>query len=69
MAEKVVRASEEVALKYKTKSRASKERILWFNEELNKRGYTSTIRVTKGDDILAACGQLKSNLEKPNVWA
>lgn len=46
----------------------SQERVNWFQEELHKRGYTCTIRVTKGDDILAACGQLKTEFEKLNLW-
>lgn len=46
----------------------SKERILWFMSELNNRGYTCTVRQTKGDDILAACGQLKTQYEKLNLW-
>lgn len=47
----------------------SKERVFWFRDELIKRGFITTIRVTKGDDILAACGQLKSAVEKdPNLW-
>ncbi len=45
------------------------DQILWFSQELNKRGYTTTIRQTKGDDILAACGQLKTEYEKLNLWA
>ncbi len=48
--------------------RPSDETILWFNESLNERGLTSTIRISKGDDILAACGQLKSEYEKKNLW-
>lgn len=46
----------------------SKEKIIWFMNELNKRGLTCTVRQTKGDDILAACGQLKSEYEKLNLW-
>lgn len=46
----------------------TKERVLYFMEELNKRGYTCTVRQTKGNDILAACGQLKSEYEKLNLW-
>lgn len=45
-----------------------KEQILWFMQELNRRGYTCTVRQTKGDDILAACGQLKTEFEKINLW-
>lgn len=51
--------------KYK---RPSDKKILEFNHRLIDRGFTSTIRVTKGEDILAACGQLKTTLEKLNVW-
>ena len=46
-----------------------KETTLWFMNELNQRGYTCTIRQTKGDDILAACGQLKTEYEKINLWS
>ena len=35
-------------------------KVRWFQEELLGRGYNCTVRTTKGDDILAACGQLKS---------
>ncbi len=49
--------------------RPSEQKINWFQEELQKRGYICTVRVTKGDDILAACGQLKSSLkDKVNIW-
>ncbi len=48
--------------------RPKKEKVLWFMETMNSRGYTTTIRATKGADILAACGQLKSEVEKLNVW-
>ncbi len=47
--------------------RPSPEKIDWFNSELNRRGYICTIRASKGNDILAACGQLKSSVEK-NLW-
>ena len=46
----------------------SQKRIAYFMEELNRRGYTCTVRQTKGNDILAACGQLKSEYEKINLW-
>ncbi|MCO4792156.1 MAG: 23S rRNA (adenine(2503)-C(2))-methyltransferase RlmN [Bacteriovoracaceae bacterium] len=46
----------------------SKAKVKWFKDELLKRGYVTTVRVTKGDDILAACGQLKSLEEKINLW-
>ena len=48
--------------------RPSNENIQWFNDQLNKRGFISTIRATKGTDILAACGQLKTEKEKENTW-
>lgn len=48
--------------------RPTDKKILEFNKKLIDRGFTSTIRVTKGEDILAACGQLKTTLEKLNVW-
>ena len=48
----------------------SKSKVLWFRDELAKRGYICTIRQTKGEDILAACGQLKSAVEEdPNLWS
>jgi len=48
--------------------RPSEEQILWFMDGLIKKGFTCTIRATKGKDILAACGQLKSEYEKVNLW-
>ena len=43
-------------------SRPDPEKIKWFQRELLRKGHTCTVRTTKGDDILAACGQLKSRL-------
>ena len=51
--------------KYK---RPSETKIMWFLDQMIKRGFTCTIRTTKGSDILAACGQLKSEFEKVNLW-
>ncbi len=48
--------------------RPSNSKVIWFQEELLKRGYVCTTRTTKGQDILAACGQLKSEYEKLNLW-
>lgn len=48
--------------------RPSPKNVLWFMDQLIQKGYTCTIRATKGDDILAACGQLKSEYEKLNLW-
>lgn len=52
--------------KYK---RPSEAKIMWFLDQMIKRGFTCTVRTTKGSDILAACGQLKSEFDKVNVWA
>jgi 23S rRNA (adenine2503-C2)-methyltransferase len=51
--------------KYK---RPTEQKIMWFLDHMIKRGFTCTIRTTKGSDILAACGQLKSEFDKVNVW-
>jgi len=51
--------------KYK---RPSEQKIMWFLDQIIKKGFTCTIRTTKGSDILAACGQLKSEYEKLNLW-
>jgi 23S rRNA (adenine2503-C2)-methyltransferase len=48
--------------------RPSEQKIMWFLDQMIKRGFTCTIRTTKGSDILAACGQLKSEFEKLNLW-
>ena len=40
--------------------RPSEEKIKWFNDQLIKKGFVSTIRLSKGDDVMAACGQLTS---------
>lgn len=48
--------------------RPSDAQIKWFQKELMKRGYITTVRTTMGTDILAACGQLKSQAEKLNLW-
>jgi len=39
---------------------SSNNRIHAFSEELQKHGYAAPIRTARGQDILAACGQLKS---------
>lgn len=43
-------------------------KVKWFMDQMIKKGYVCTVRATKGDDILAACGQLKSEYEKLNLW-
>ncbi|GAB4410184.1 MAG: bifunctional tRNA (adenosine(37)-C2)-methyltransferase TrmG/ribosomal RNA large subunit methyltransferase RlmN [Bacteriovoracaceae bacterium] len=48
--------------------RPSNAKITWFQDELVRRGFVCTVRTTKGDDILAACGQLKSMEDRLNLW-
>jgi 23S rRNA (adenine2503-C2)-methyltransferase len=50
--------------------RPSPDKVVWFTEQMASRGFTCTVRSTKGSDILAACGQLKSAYEDGslNVW-
>jgi 23S rRNA (adenine2503-C2)-methyltransferase len=36
------------------------DQLVWFRDQLLSRGLVCTIRQSKGDDIMAACGQLKS---------
>jgi 23S rRNA (adenine2503-C2)-methyltransferase len=40
-----------------------------FAEIVNRAGYASPIRTPRGRDILAACGQLKSDSEKTRASA
>jgi 23S rRNA (adenine2503-C2)-methyltransferase len=42
------------------------EKVDWFRKQFLDRGYVCTVRVTKGDDIYAACGQLKNEVEQNN---
>jgi 23S rRNA (adenine2503-C2)-methyltransferase len=42
--------------------RPEEDVILTFKEILNKNNYTAVIRHSKGQDISAACGQLRANL-------
>jgi 23S rRNA (adenine2503-C2)-methyltransferase len=54
--------------KYET---SSNNRIHAFARILNENGYSSPIRATRGQDIFAACGQLKSDSERKKgekVW-
>lgn len=45
---------------------SSKERIKRFASIVERAGYIAPVRVTRGQDIMAACGQLKSNSLKIN---
>ncbi|MEM8818877.1 MAG: 23S rRNA (adenine(2503)-C(2))-methyltransferase RlmN [Pseudomonadota bacterium] len=44
--------------------RSEWDRIEAFSDIVNRAGYASPIRTPRGDDILAACGQLKSATER-----
>ena len=41
---------------------SSNNRVHAFSRELEAAGYEAPIRVARGQDILAACGQLKSKV-------
>jgi 23S rRNA (adenine2503-C2)-methyltransferase len=41
--------------------RPSRNRVMAFSRHLNSRGISATARVTMGDDIKAACGQLSKH--------
>ena len=43
---------------------APRHRIEAFAEIVNRAGYASPVRTPRGQDILAACGQLKSATER-----
>ncbi|TAE34960.1 MAG: 23S rRNA (adenine(2503)-C(2))-methyltransferase RlmN [Alphaproteobacteria bacterium] len=45
-------------------TRSSPERIARFARIVEQAGYMSPVRTPRGEDILAACGQLKSDSEK-----
>lgn len=36
------------------------ETMMWFSEQLNKKGITTTVRRSRGEDIYAACGLLST---------
>ena len=40
------------------------EKIIWFRDELKKRGILTTIRKSRGQDIDAACGLLATKINK-----
>jgi 23S rRNA (adenine2503-C2)-methyltransferase len=44
--------------------RSSNNRIRKFADIIYKAGYASPIRTPRGEDIMAACGQLKSATER-----
>jgi 23S rRNA (adenine2503-C2)-methyltransferase len=44
--------------------RSDTERIEAFASIVNRTGYASPVRTPRGEDIMAACGQLKSATER-----
>lgn len=50
-------------------TRPSERKVLEFKEILEPFGFPVTIRTTKGDEILAACGQLNLNLTERKLHA
>ncbi len=44
--------------------RSDPERIQAFSDIVNRAGYASPVRTPRGEDIMAACGQLKSASER-----
>ncbi|WP_428994191.1 23S rRNA (adenine(2503)-C(2))-methyltransferase RlmN [Buchnera aphidicola] len=46
---------------------SSLKKINKFSEFLNKKGFTTTIRKSRGKDIHAACGQLIGDFKKNNI--
>ena len=45
---------------------SSRNRIMAFGNIIKKAGYAVTIRKTRGQDVMAACGQLKSASQREN---
>ncbi len=43
---------------------SSNNRIRAFADIIHKAGYSSPVRKPRGEDIMAACGQLKSATER-----
>jgi 23S rRNA (adenine2503-C2)-methyltransferase len=48
--------------------RPSRGRVLDFQRELSSRGVNCTVRVEKGVDISAACGQLRTDAASSTAW-
>ena len=42
---------------------STSDRIRAFAKIINSAGYSAAVRATRGEDIMAACGQLKSNFD------
>lgn len=47
--------------------RPSQERLLAFQQVLHERGYTATLRESRGWDIAAACGMLKTDVARKGL--
>jgi 23S rRNA (adenine2503-C2)-methyltransferase len=39
---------------------ANQETLIWFRDKLNKKGIIATVRKSRGEDIMAACGLLST---------
>jgi len=46
---------------------APRERLEWFRDELGRKGFTATIRASRGEDIQAACGLLSTKSLAENI--
>ncbi|MCQ2313077.1 MAG: 23S rRNA (adenine(2503)-C(2))-methyltransferase RlmN [Paludibacteraceae bacterium] len=44
---------------------SDKKQMVWFRDYLSDHGITTTIRRSRGEDILAACGMLVNSLNNP----
>jgi 23S rRNA (adenine2503-C2)-methyltransferase len=50
-------------------TRPSQQRLQSFLDQLRSRGVVAHMRDTRGDDVNAACGQLRAALVAPHVYA
>ena len=48
---------------------SSDERMTYFRDYLNAHGVTCTIRRSRGEDIMAACGMLAGKVKQPKAKA
>lgn len=45
---------------------SDEETIMWFRNRLNEKGILTTVRASRGKDILAACGMLSTKVQAEN---
>ncbi|GHU85702.1 putative dual-specificity RNA methyltransferase RlmN [Bacteroidia bacterium] len=43
---------------------STQEKLEWFRDQINDRGIIATVRQSRGEDIMAACGLLSGNYEE-----